>query len=317
MPTKRSKVTPSYKTTYKVTNWPAYDRALVRRGDITLWLTPVAVAAWDAVQTGRPGRPRLFSDVAIEAAIAVRMVFGQPWRQTEGLLNSVLGLLGVDLRSPDHTTLSRRSAGLEVEIPPRPAGEPLHILVDASGLKVFGRGEWATAKHGKGSLGTGWRKLHIAVGVDGQILAAELTEAEVADAEIAPGLFSAAGGDVQRITADSGYDRKNIYEAAASLGADVVIPPRKDAVKSGDPVLERRNEHIEHRKRVGKPQWRRDTGQHQQARVENSFNRYKVAFGRSLRARREDGQRVEVIVGCRVLNTMWEIGRPTSVARTA
>lgn len=141
MGTKKSKVNPDYKTRYKVRNWGEYDRALARRGEITLWLTPGAIAAWSASPTGRRGRPPEFSDVAIEAALMVRLMFGLPRRQTEGLLNCLLSRFGLAIRSPNHTTPSRRSRGLGLVIPPRVPTEPLHVVMDATGLKVFGRGE--------------------------------------------------------------------------------------------------------------------------------------------------------------------------------
>lgn len=141
-------------------------------------------------------------------------------------------------------------------------------------------------------------------------MAANLTESEVADAAVAPDLIGAVGGDINRITADGGYDRFEVYEAALRVGAKVVIPPRKDAVASCDPVLSERNKHIEHRKR----QWRVDTGHHQQARVENTFHRYKRTFGRELRARTEDGRLVEVLTACRILDRMLELGKPESIA---
>ena len=147
---KKSKVHPSYKTRYKIRNWASYDQALVRRGDLTLWLSPTAVKAWTALPSLKPGGQRHYSDVAIEAALMLRLVFGLPWRQTEGLLNSVLTLMKLRICSPDHTTLSRRSRGLGAAIPLRPAGESVHVILDATGLKVFGRGEWAAAKHGVG-----------------------------------------------------------------------------------------------------------------------------------------------------------------------
>ena len=235
----------------------------------------------------------------------LRVVFRQPWRQTEGLLNSLLSQMSQGVCSPDHTTLSRRSRGLNVAFPKLDVGESVHVILDATGLKVFGRGEWSTSKHGVGPRGPGWRKFHMAVDDQGGILAADLTEAEVADAAVAPRLLAAVGAAIGRITADGGYDRQEVYDAASRV---------EDAVPSRDPTLAERNQHIEHRKRVGKRQWRVDTGHHQQARVENSFYRYKRTFGRGLRARTEEGQLVEVLTGCRILNRMLELGRPESIA---
>jgi len=129
---KKSKVHPGYKTKYKVRNWASYDRALARRADLTVWLSTTAVEAWTPIPSLKPGGQRTYSDVAIEAALMLRLVSGLPWRQTEGLLNSILMLMMLDIRSPDHTTLSRRSRGLEIAIPRRPAGDSLHVILDAT-----------------------------------------------------------------------------------------------------------------------------------------------------------------------------------------
>ncbi|MFT7519607.1 MAG: transposase [Kiritimatiellia bacterium] len=153
----------------------------------------------------------------------------------------------------------------------------------------------------------------MAVDEQGRFLAADLTEAEVADAAMAPKLLAAVGKAIGQITADGGYDRQEVCDAASPVSAKVVIPPRKDAVPSRDPTLAQRNEHIAHQKRVGKRQWRVDPGHHQQARVENTFYRYKRTFGRGLRARTEEGRLVEVLTGCRVLNRVLELGRRSSI----
>jgi hypothetical protein len=148
------------------------------------------------------------------------------------------------------------------------------------------------------------------VATDGR--ASEL--APVADAAVAPKALTAVGAAIVRIAADGGYDRQEVYDAASRVSANVVIPPRKDAVPSRDPTLAERNKHIAHRKRVGKRQWRVDTGHHQQARVENTFYLHKRTFARGLRARTEEGQLVEVLTGCRILNRTLELGRPESIA---
>ncbi len=142
----RSKVHPKYKTKYRVGNWPEYDRALRSRGDITIWLTPRAITAWPAIPSGLPGGQRRVSDLAIETALTLRMVLGLLWRQTEGLLGSLLGLMGLDVEVPDHTTMSRRTEGLDVVLRQRAVDEPLHLVVDSTGVCLFGEGEWAAVK---------------------------------------------------------------------------------------------------------------------------------------------------------------------------
>src|SRR4051795_9635741 len=136
------------KTKYKVKNWGEYDRALQERGSLTLWVTPEAIAAWQAPLTGQRGRSPLYSNLAIETGHLLRMAFGRPWRQTEGLLRSIMTLLGVSLTVPDHTTFSRRSTGLSLPMLLTPSSEPVHVVLDSTGLKVYGAGEWQTEKHG-------------------------------------------------------------------------------------------------------------------------------------------------------------------------
>ena len=183
----RSKIHPNHKTRYRVVNWAEYDRSLRRRGDITIWFTPAAIEAWKPLSTGsRGGQPR-YSDVAIEVSLAIRMLFGLAWRQTEGLLRSLVSLMSLDLAIPDHTTLSRRTAGLDLALKKAPSAGPLHVLVDATGLSIFGEGEWAAAKWG-GRGKRGWRKLHVAVDETGFIVAAELTDNTASDASAPPDL---------------------------------------------------------------------------------------------------------------------------------
>ena len=166
--TVKSKVHPKYKTKYHVGNWPEYERTLVRRGDVTLWLSAEAMDAWRPAPSGRPGGPRKFSDVSIMTALTLRLVFRLPLRQTEGFLRSVLSVMRVDLDAPDHTTLSRRGQQLDLALGQIPAQGPLHLVVDSTGLSVVGEGEWAAVKHGWSGR-RGWKKLHLGVDRSGVI----------------------------------------------------------------------------------------------------------------------------------------------------
>ncbi len=159
MSKKRSKIHPKYKTGYRVRNWGEYDRALVRRGDLTIWFDEAAISAWELGPAGARGRPRVYSALAIETALTLRLVYGLPWRQTEGLLHSLVRLLGLRLRTPDHTTLSRRARASRIRLAPQSRSGPLHLVVDATGLKIFGQGEWAAWKHGARKAGPGWRRV--------------------------------------------------------------------------------------------------------------------------------------------------------------
>jgi IS5 family transposase len=179
-----SRVYPSYKTKCRVANWASYDRALVGRGDVTLWVSPDAIATWAPTGVGTRGGQRQYSDVAIETALTLRLLFHLPLRQTEGFLQSLFGMMGLELAAPDHTTLSRRGQHLDLTRARIPTGKGLHLIVDSTGLSIVGEGEWARAKHGiRGTRG--WKKLHLGVDRSGVIIAHALTEATVDDATTA------------------------------------------------------------------------------------------------------------------------------------
>ena len=166
----KSSMPPQYKTKYHVGNGPAYDRALVQRGDITVWVAPDAIATWEAVGVGNRGGQRQSSDLAIETALTLRLIVHLPLRQPEGFLTSIFGMLGLELSTPDHTTLSRRGQHLDLPLRRAPAGAGLHLIVDSTGLSIVGEGEWAAAKHG-GRGRRGWKKRHLGVDRSGVIVA--------------------------------------------------------------------------------------------------------------------------------------------------
>ena len=310
----KSRVHPKYKTKYRVGNWREYERALVQRGDVTLWLSADATDAWKPSPSGRPGGQQRFSDLAIETALSLRLVFRLPLRQTEGFLRSVLALMRADLEAPDHTTLSRRSQRLDVELHRIPANEPVHLIVDSTGLSIVGEGEWAAAKHG-GRGQRGWKKLHLAVDRAGAIVAHALTESAVDDATTGIGLIAAVADEITRVTADAAYDTVAFYEAAGPGGATVVVPPDKTArVSRRRPRSSARDRTITTVKAIGRRRWKKESGYHRQARVENAFFRYKSIIGDRLRARHSRAQDTEATIACNILNRMTELGRPASFA---
>ncbi len=303
---------PKYKTKYRVGNWAEYDGALVRRGDVTLWLTPDAIATWAAAGVGRRSGQLQYSDLAIETALTLSLIFHLPLRQTEGFLTSIFGMLGVDLTAPDHTTLSRRGQHLALALRRARPGTSLHLIVDSPGLSIVGEGEWAAAKHG-GRGRRGWRKLHL--GVDGSrvIVACALTEPTADDAITGISLVDEVDGHLTRVTADPAYDTLAFYGAAGARGARVVVPPTKTASLSRRGARSgARDRTIRRVKALGRRRWKKASGYHQQARVENTFFRYKSIVGDCLRARSSSGQRREAVLACNVLNRMTELGRPVS-----
>ena len=227
-----SRVHPKYKTKYRVQNWAAYDRGLVRRGSITLWLTPEAVAAWKPQRSGKPGGQPRYSDLAIETALTLRLVFHMPLRQTEGFLSSIFEMMGVDLEVPDHTTLSRRGQCLEVALSRIATNNaPIHLVIDSTGLSIVGEGEWAAAKYG-GKGRRGWKKLHLGVDGSGAIVSHVLTDGSADDARTGLEVIDAVVGEIQSITGDAAYDAIAIYDAGVCRGAKVVVPPVSTAAVS-------------------------------------------------------------------------------------
>ena len=308
----KSRVHPKYKTKYRVGNWRAYERALVQRGDVTLWLSADATDAWRPAPSGRPGGQPRFSDLAIETALTLRLVFRLPLRQTEGFLRSILALLSTELDTPDHTTLSRRSQRLDVKLYGIPAEGPINLIVDSTGLSIVGEGEWAATKHG-GRGKRGWKKLHLGVDRSGVIVAQALTEATADDATTGKSLVEQMDRELSSVTADTAYDTIAFYDEAGARGATVVVPPARTAsVSRRGPRSRVRDRTIKRVKVLGRRRWKKASGYHRQARVENAFFRYKSIIGGGMRARTRGGRQSEALLACNVLNRMTELGRSQS-----
>lgn len=299
---------------YRVTNWPDYDAALVRRGSLTVWFTEDAVAGWHAPATGERGGQPTYSAIAIETCLALRLVFHQPLRQTEGLMRSIADLLEVEIAIPDHTTLSRRGGGLTILPKCVDHAEPLHLLVDSTGLKIDGEGEWLDQKHGIRSRRR-WRKLHL--GLDAathEIVAVELTPDDVADVSEIPELLDQIDADVASLIADGAYDGETVYDAVIERypEAMVTIPPRATAVPN-ETTATQRDQHIATIAQHGRIGWQRRSGYNRRSLVETAMYRYKTIVGRRLHARTLRNQRVEAKIGCNVLNRMTGLGMPVTV----
>jgi hypothetical protein len=304
------------KQRHRVTNWADYDAALRQRGSLTVWLTEEAVAAWRAEpRTTRGGQP-WYSPLAIITALTLRAVFRLGLRQTEGLIGSILHLLGLDLAVPDHTTLSRRAATLVVPRP-RPTGEPVHLLVDSTGLRLAGPGEWLVEKHGTKAR-RAWRKLHLGVDADtGRIEAVELTGHEADDGSRVGPLLDQVTDPLASFTGDGAYDREDVYGAVAERHpeAAVVVPPRSGAVPSeaAETAPTQRDRHLRLIAEHGRMGWQKASGYNRRALAEAAVSRYKRVVGDALRSRTDRRQATEVAVGVHVLNRMLELGRPESV----
>jgi hypothetical protein len=301
---------------HRVTNWAEYEAALRQRGSLTVWFTEEAIAAWRAEPRATRGGQPWYSALAILTALTLRAVFRLALRQTEGLIGSILRLLGLDLAVPDHTTLSRRAATLEVPRP-RPGGEPLHLLVDSTGLKLGGSGEWLAEKHGT-KRRRAWRKLHLGVDAEtGRIEAVELTGNEADDGSRVGPLLDQVEGMVASFTGDGAYDRADVYDAVAERHpeAAVIVPPRRDAVPSdaAETAPTRRDLHLRSIAERGRMGWQKASGYNRRALAEAAVSRYKRVIGDALRARTDGRQAAEVAIAVHALDRMLELGRPESV----
>ena len=308
----KTKVSSKYKTKYRVKNWPAYDFALRERGDLTVWLDEEAICAWKAPPSGRPGGPRKYSDLAIVTSLSLRAVFHLPLRQTEGFVASLIGLMGLGLKTPDHTTMSRRSRDVEVPCFAQ-SGGPLHLVIDSTGLKILGDGEWQSHQHKTSNQRRSWRKLHLGIDGDGYLIASALTDRTVDDACVAISMLEQIEGSIARFTADGAYDSRPMYEALAAAGATdirIVIPPKKTATvdRRAKMPWRQRNEAIDRIGEVGRRQWRKESGAHQQARAENGMYRYKRIIGDRLRAQHRESQSREALIAVNVINRMTALG---------
>jgi hypothetical protein len=220
------------KTRYRVKNWHSYDAALRSRGDLTVWVTPAAMATSTAPRNARRGRPQQYSMIAVETSLMLRLAFDRPWRQTEGILVSIMRLLGLDLPVRDHANFSRRSANLTVSKALSAASGPVNVAIDSTGLHVLGAGEWHREKHG-GQGRLTWRKLHLAGDLNtGEILASELTTTADGDASLVGPLLDQISAPIASVTADSANDGNPVYRVVSELnpGAPMIISARSTAV---------------------------------------------------------------------------------------
>jgi hypothetical protein len=302
------------KSPYRIRNWPEYEAGLCRRGDLTVWLSDDAISSWRALPSGKPGGQRIYANIAIEAALTIRVVLHLPLRQTEGFLRSLADMLEVDIPIPDHTTLSRRLKTLG-EIPFRALGNnrPIQLYIDSTGLRIH------VGNLRKPPKNRAWRKLHLAVdAATGEIVASDLTGRRTHDCGRVTVLLRQIENRVTSVCADGAYDREGVYEAAHAQGQGrhvrVLIPPRRDAQLSPTPsaALMERNRNIRAMHRIGRREWYKRSGFNKRSMIENAIYRYKTIIGRCMSSRTLEGQHVEVQLACRVLNTMICLGMPDS-----
>jgi hypothetical protein len=307
------------KSTYRLRNWKQYNAALVQRGSLTLWVSDEILTLWiNQEKTSKRGRPTIYSDIAISCMATLKEVYHLSLRATQGLLLSVIKLLDVDVEAPDYTTLSRRCIRLAVTLPRLPKSQALHLVVDSTGVKVFGEGEWKVRQHGYRKRRT-WRLLHI--GADettGEIVAAMVTTNNVADSQVLTDLLEQVEGKIDQVSGDGSYDKRACYEALNKRQAKAAIPPQKNAKiwQHGNRKQERlsRDENLRRIRQVGRKAWKKEVGYHRRSLAETQMMRLKTIFGERVSAREFARQATQVLVRCAALNQMTHLGMPDSYA---
>jgi len=294
---------------YRTTNWADYNAALRRRGSLLVWLD--REMEWLAPKCGRPGRPEIFSDAAIQFCLSIKVLFGLALRQTIGMVASLLKMAGLDWPVPDYSTLCRRQKTVSIQIPFRRAGGSLNLLVDSTGVKMRGDGEWQVRRHGA-SRRRQWRKVHLAMdAATGDIRAVEFTPSREGDSPVLPDLLDQIPRDEQigTVTADGAFDTRRCHSAIIDRGATAIIPIRRNGRpwKEDGPAAQVRNETLRATRHFGRALWKRLTGYHARSRIEAQMRRLK-AVGERIMARDPDRQTAEIHTRIALMNRFSAFG---------
>ena len=294
---------------YRTTNWKSYNEALRRRGSLLIWLDKDM--AWLADRVGRPGRPPVFSDAAIQFCLMVKVLFGLPLRQTTGMVSSVLEMAGLDWPVPDFSTLSRRQKILSVQIPHRRAPGSLNLLVDSTGIKFLGDGEWLARKHGTHRRRQ-YRKVHLAMDTaTGDIRGVEFTSSREGDSPVLPDLLDQIPADEQvgTVTGDGAFDTRRCHTAIVDRGGTAVIPIRKNGRlwKEDCPAARARNDILRATRRFDRANWKNWSGYHVRSRIEAKMRCVK-SFGERIASRDPDRQAAEVHIRIALMNRFNALG---------
>jgi hypothetical protein len=305
------------KTLYRVKNWSEYDKALVQRGSITFWMSDDFEKTWKHTGEKQRGSQFDYSDQSILVMLTIKEVFHLTNRGVEGFVRSIFQMMKINLPVPDHTTLSKRGKNLKVNLPKK-ANQKLSIVMDSTGLKIYGEGEWKVRQHGVSKRRT-WRKLHIGANPeDGEIQAVVLTKNSISDDAMVEVLLEQIEQEIEKLAADGAYDKRKVYDClnAHSPNVQILIPPRKNAHiwQHGNTKTERlkRDQNLRTIRKDGRKEWKQTSGYHIRSLAETTVFRLKTIFGNELSARLLETQTTQALVRCAALNKMTHLGMPQS-----
>lgn len=302
------------KDKYKISNWKQYNESLKSRGDITIWIGNDIAKQWAYEGVQERGGKKIYTELAIKTCLIVRKVYHLPLRQTEGFISSLMKGMGINCQIPHYSTLSRRSGELNIPLRDRKNKEGIHVVLDSSGLKVYGEGEWKVRKHGWSKHRT-WRKLHVGIDRETQeIVMEQLTDNTVDDAQAAKKMIEHTPIKIKSMTGDGAYDKSKLRKALHKKEITPIIPPRRDALISNGTKeeLKSRDDDIKRIAEIGRTAWKQEVHYHKRSRVEVTMFRYKTIIGDKLTSRTYENQQSEVRIGCCILNKMTQLGMPIS-----
>jgi len=314
--TKKDKSRKGNKKKYGVRNWKKYNESLVNRGRIDVYIDEETEDSWYiTTKKGKPGKPKKYSDLAIQLTLQFGKVFHQKLRQTEGLVRSIFKMLNLDLEVPDHSTLSRRLSNLNIQLP-KLSKENIVIIIDSTGLKIYGEGEWKVKKHGWIKHRT-WRKAHIAITPDGEVRAAKLTSNSTSDGETVEDLLNQEESNIKTISADGAYDTRDVYDLCEKRGiSKVLIPPQRNAKiwNHGNCSCKShpRDENLRQIRKTSRKKWKESSGYHIRSLSETAMFRFKTIFGNTLNSRNFNNQKNEFLIAISAINKMTRLGMPDS-----
>ena len=307
------------KIAYRVRNWKDYNRNLINRGNLTIWFSDDAIKSWyhKPQKSRKRGRSHIYSDTYIELALTLRSLFRLTLRATQGFLEGLISLLGLKLQVSHYSRLSRRAGDLNIQLTEfaKTSRKPTDIVIDSTGLKIYGEGEWKMRTHGKQKRRT-WRKYHVAINPEThEVMAVELTEANVHDSNVLPDLLSAQK-KVGKVYADGAYTFKKNFDAIAKSGGTPFIPVRCGTTlmkKNPSAGEELRNKLLQDIWEAGgRSEWKKTSGYHRRSLVETHMCRLKTIIGGMLRGRTMVNQKVEAAIMAKILNKMTALGMPKS-----
>jgi len=302
------------KIKYRIKNWSKYNEALKQRGNLTIWFDKNIINSWyNPKKTGKKGRPILYSDLAIQCCLTLKMIYHLPLRATQGLVLSLLRLLQIPLSAPDYSLLSIRQKNLTM-VPPKKFDykNGMHLVVDSTGLKLYGEGEWKVRKHGADKRRT-WLKLHLGINeASHDIKAVVLTTNDVHDSEALPMIIEQITDKVDQITGDGAYDTHSSYQMAIHAGAVPCFPPRKNAIqnKPSDDAWRTRNNTISQVNCKGLKIWKKENNYHRRSLAETAMFRFKQLFDDKIMAKNFERQFTEVAIKCFAINKFNQLGMP-------